>query len=67
LVAYASLGAGATSFVGTFFIAPRFKQNFKEDLDWPTIYNELINNKQGKFTTATAKEAYSKTVKGCDS
>lgn len=32
--------AGA-SFVATFFVAPQFKDQFKEDVDWRDIYNTL--------------------------
>lgn len=31
---YAVLGLTATSFLGTFLIIPRFKDQFKEDVDW---------------------------------
>ncbi|KAF6264114.1 hypothetical protein COO60DRAFT_1485929 [Scenedesmus sp. NREL 46B-D3] len=39
--AYWALGAAGASFVGTFFVIPRFKDSFKEDLEWRDIYAAL--------------------------
>ncbi|KAF8060582.1 rhodanese-like domain-containing protein 14 [Scenedesmus sp. PABB004] len=39
--AYWALGLGGASFVATFFVAPRFKAAFKEDIDWRDIYYAL--------------------------
>jgi hypothetical protein len=39
--AYVGLGLAGASFVGTFFVAPQFKDAFKEELDWKAIYTAL--------------------------
>jgi rhodanese-related sulfurtransferase len=39
---YAALGAVAASFLGTFFVAPRFRANFKEATPWEEIYPSLL-------------------------
>jgi hypothetical protein len=36
-----SLPYAGASFVGTFFVIPRFKDSFKEDLEWRDIYSAL--------------------------
>lgn len=59
---YAALGLGALSFVGTFFVAPRFRDNFKEPLDWKEIYTGLVS--KGGVRTVSAREAYDKTRRG---
>lgn len=53
---------GAVGFVGTFAVAPRFKDNFKEDLDWREIYAALCA--QGGVNGVTAEEAYKQTSNG---
>jgi hypothetical protein len=40
LLIFNSNSTGA-SFVGTFFVIPRFKDSFKEDLEWRDIYAAL--------------------------
>ena len=42
---YAGLGSSATAFLATFFVAPRFRDNFKEADTWEDIYAALV--KQG--------------------
>jgi hypothetical protein len=55
--AYAGLGLAGLSFVGTFVVAPRFKDSFKEEIDWKDMYPELV--KSGVKAVAPA-EAYAK-------
>ena len=42
---YGALGSGAAAFAGTFFVAPFFKDRFKEQEPWEKIYEALA--KQG--------------------
>jgi rhodanese-related sulfurtransferase len=55
--AYWGLGLTGASFVATFFVAPQFKDQFKEDVDWRDIYNSLQSTgvKQVDATDAYAK------------
>ena len=39
---YAGLSLSALAFVGTFFVAPRFQSEFKEELPWETIHGRLV-------------------------
>lgn len=50
---YATFGLAGASFVGTFFVAPQFKELFKEDLDWKEIYQTLQRNGGVKQIDAT--------------
>lgn len=54
---YATLGLTALSFVGTFFVAPKFKDSFKEDVDWRDIYKYLAAS---GVKQVDAAEAYAK-------
>jgi hypothetical protein len=56
--AYATLGLAGASFVGTFFVAPRFKDSFKEDIDWRDMYKELVQG--GGVPSITPREAFNK-------
>lgn len=47
----------ATSFAGTFFVAPRFKDSFKEDVEWRDIHAALSAT---GVKSVEAKDAYSK-------
>lgn len=38
---YWTLGLAGASFVATFFVAPRFKDQFKEAVDWRDVYAAL--------------------------
>lgn len=38
---YTGLGLAGASFAGTFFVIPRFKESFKEDVAWQDIYKYL--------------------------
>lgn len=62
VAAYGTLGASAVGFVGTFAVAPRFREQFKEDLDWREIYAALVQ--QGGVRTVTAQDAYRQTSGG---
>ena len=62
VAAYGTLGASAVGFVGTFAVAPRFREQFKEDLDWREIYAALVQ--QGGVRTVTASDAYRQTSSG---
>jgi hypothetical protein len=55
---YATLGLAGASFVGTFFVAPRFKDSFKEDIDWRDMYKELVA--AGGVASVTPREAFNK-------
>ena len=55
--AYVGLGLAGLSFIGTFVVAPRFKESFKEDIDWKDMYPELV--KSGIKSVRPA-EAYAK-------
>lgn len=63
VAAYGTLGASALGFVGTFAVAPRYRENFKETLDWREIYAALVA--QGGVRTVTAEDAYKQTSSGC--
>lgn len=58
---YATLGLAGISFVGTFFVAPRFKDSFKEDVDWRDIYKYLAAS---GVKQVDAAEAYAKSKSG---
>ncbi|EFJ41288.1 hypothetical protein VOLCADRAFT_107756 [Volvox carteri f. nagariensis] len=58
---YGALGVAAATFVGTFFVAPRFKEAFKEPVDWRDMYSALAAR---GVKTVTAEEAYAKAKKG---
>lgn len=49
--------AAGASFVGTFFVIPRFKDSFKEDLEWRDIYEALSSTGVKQLEP---KEAYAK-------
>lgn len=59
---YASLGTAAALFIGTFFVAPRFKESFKEPVDWRDMYRDLVA--RGGVKTVTPEEAYGKARRG---
>ena len=50
---YGALGAGAASFAGTFFVAPLFRDKFKEAAPWEKIYEAL--SKQGVASVSPAE------------
>ncbi|WIA35407.1 hypothetical protein OEZ86_003852 [Tetradesmus obliquus] len=58
---YWALGAAGASFVGTFFVIPRFKDSFKEDLEWRDIYEALSSTGVKQLEP---KEAYAKCKSG---
>ncbi|GLC65641.1 hypothetical protein PLESTF_000321900 [Pleodorina starrii] len=58
---YGALGAAAASFVATFFVAPRFKEAFKEPVDWRDMYAALTAR---GVRSVTPEEAYAKAKKG---
>ncbi|KAI8477262.1 MAG: Rhodanese-like domain-containing protein [Monoraphidium minutum] len=57
-IAYWSIGAGAVSFALTFGVAPLFKKNFKEDVDWKAVYQDLVAG--GGVPSVTPAAAYAK-------
>jgi hypothetical protein len=59
--AYAGLGLGAASFAGTFFVAPRFKEAFKEATAWKAIYEDLVKS---DIKSITAEDAYLRVKRG---
>lgn len=52
---------GALSFLATFIVIPRFKEQFKEPISWAEVYAEL---EKRKVQSISAKEAYAKAKKG---
>lgn len=58
---YWGLGLAGASFVATFFVAPQFKDQFKEDIDWRDIYKTLQSTGVKQID---AKEAYAKSKSG---
>lgn len=57
-IAYWALGASAVSFVGTFGLANLFKSEFKEDVDWQTVYADLVAG--GGVPSVSSSAAYAK-------
>ncbi|GIL57869.1 hypothetical protein Vafri_13094 [Volvox africanus] len=55
------LGASAVTFIATFLVAPRFKEAFKEPVDWREMHSVLAAK---GVKTVTAAEAYAKAKKG---
>eukprot|EP00879_Flechtneria_rotunda_P029887 GHRR01032351.1.p1 GENE.GHRR01032351.1~~GHRR01032351.1.p1 ORF type:complete len:220 (+),score=37.83 GHRR01032351.1:346-1005(+) len=55
--AYWGLGLAGASFVGTFLVAPQFKDSFKENLDWKDIYYALQST---GVKSVEASEAFAK-------
>ncbi|GLI63265.1 hypothetical protein VaNZ11_006169 [Volvox africanus] len=58
---YGVLGATAVSFIATFLVAPRFKEAFKEPVDWREMHGVLAAK---GVKTVTAAEAFAKAKKG---
>jgi rhodanese-related sulfurtransferase len=52
---YGALGSGAAAFAGTFFVAPLFRDKFKEGTPWEQIYEAL--SKQGVASISPAEAA----------
>lgn len=52
---YTALGLTASSFLATFFVAPRFREQFKEAEPWEAIYPVLV--KQGVSPIAPSEAA----------
>lgn len=61
VAAYGTLGASALGFVGVFAVAPRFRDQLKEDRGWNEIYEVLV---KGGVKTVTAEDAYKQTSNG---
>ena len=51
---YGGLGLAATSFAGTFFVAPYFSKSLKESEDWNEIYPKLIARATKSITPPSA-------------
>ena len=53
-VVYGGLGLAATSFAGTFFVAPYFSDSLKESEDWIDIYPKLVAKGTQSITPLSA-------------